>query len=144
MILHAGQQRDTDIKDRLLDSVWEARVGWFKRIALKHIHYHMQNRWLVQVQRMKQGTQSQFSETTQRDRRGREVGGAFRTGGHMYCCLVLKSCPTLCNPVDCSPSGSSVHEILQARTLEWVAISLSRTKVWKRKSLNRVWLFVTP
>ena len=37
----------------------------------------------------------------------------------------VKSCPTLCDPVDCSPSGSSVHGILQARILEWVAISFS-------------------
>ena len=39
---------------------------------------------------------------------------------------VAQSCPTLCNPVDCSPPGSSVHGILQARILEWVAISFSR------------------
>ena len=38
---------------------------------------------------------------------------------------VSQSCPTLCNPVDCSPPGSSVHGILQARILEWVAISFS-------------------
>ena len=38
----------------------------------------------------------------------------------------LQSCPTLCNPVDCSPSGCSVHGIFQARILEWVAISFSR------------------
>ena len=37
----------------------------------------------------------------------------------------LQSCPTLCNPMDCSPPGSSVHGILQARILEWVPISLS-------------------
>ena len=37
----------------------------------------------------------------------------------------LQSCPTLCNPIDGSPPGSSVHGILQARTLEWVAISFS-------------------
>ena len=37
-----------------------------------------------------------------------------------------QSCPTLCNPMDCSPPGSSVHGILQARVLEWVAISFSR------------------
>ena len=41
-------------------------------------------------------------------------------------CEVPQSCPTLCNPVDCSPPGSSVHGILQARILEWVAISFSR------------------
>ena len=39
---------------------------------------------------------------------------------------VAQSCPTLCDPVDCSPPGSSIHEILQARILEWVAISFSR------------------
>ena len=37
----------------------------------------------------------------------------------------LQSCPTLCDPIDCSPPGSSVPGILQARTLEWVAISFS-------------------
>ena len=40
--------------------------------------------------------------------------------------LVIESCPTLCNPMDCSPPGSSVHGILQARILERVAISFSR------------------
>ena len=39
--------------------------------------------------------------------------------------LVTQSCPTLCNPVDCSLPGFSVHRILQARILEWVAISSS-------------------
>ena len=38
----------------------------------------------------------------------------------------MKSCLTLCNPVDCSPPGSSVHGILQARILEWVAMPSSR------------------
>ena len=36
---------------------------------------------------------------------------------------LLPSCPTLCDPMDCSPSSSSVHEILQARILKWVAMS---------------------
>ena len=42
------------------------------------------------------------------------------------CGLVAHSCPTLCDPMDCSPPGSSVHDILQARVLEWIAISFSR------------------
>ena len=41
-------------------------------------------------------------------------------------CSVAQSCPTLCNPMDCSPPGSSVHGIFQARILEWVDISSSR------------------
>ena len=44
----------------------------------------------------------------------------------MYVCvLVTQSCPTLCDPLDCSPPGSSVHGILQARILEWVTIFFS-------------------
>ena len=43
-----------------------------------------------------------------------------------FVCLVAKLGPIFCNPIDCSPSGSSVHGIFQARILEWVAISSSR------------------
>ena len=43
---------------------------------------------------------------------------------------LLQSCPTLCNPIDGSPPGSSVPGMLQARTLEWVAISFSRLDVY--------------
>ena len=54
----------------------------------------------------------------------------------------LQSCPTLCNPIDGSPPGSPVPGILQARTLEWVAISFSNAWKWKVKVklLSRVWL----
>ena len=44
----------------------------------------------------------------------------------------LQSCPTLCNPMDCSPPGSSVWMILQARILEWVAMLSSRGSSWPR------------
>ena len=58
----------------------------------------------------------------------------------------LQSCPTLCDPIDVSPWGSPVPGILQARSLEWVAISFSNAGKWKVrvKSLSRVWLLVTP
>ena len=57
-----------------------------------------------------------------------------------------QSCPTLCDPIDGSLPGSPVPGILQARTLEWVAISFSNAWKWKVevKSLSRVWLFATP
>ena len=59
---------------------------------------------------------------------------------------LLQSCPTLCDPTDGSPPGSPVPGILQARTLEWVAISFSNAWKWKVKvkSLSRVRLFTTP
>ena len=57
-----------------------------------------------------------------------------------------QSCPTLWDPIDGSPPGSSVPGILQARTLEWVAISFSNAWKWKVKvkSLSRVQLLATP
>ena len=58
----------------------------------------------------------------------------------------LQSCPTLCDPIDGSPPGSPVPGILQARTLECVAINFSNAWKWKMKvkSLSRVWLLATP
>ena len=59
---------------------------------------------------------------------------------------LLQSCPTLWDPIDGSPPGSPIPGILQARTLEWVAISFSNAGKWevKVKSLSRVRLFLTP
>ena len=58
----------------------------------------------------------------------------------------LQLCPTLCDPIDGSPTGSPIPGILQARTLEWVAISFSNAWKWKVKvkSLSRVQPPVTP
>ena len=58
----------------------------------------------------------------------------------------LQSCPTLCDPIDGSPPGSPVPGILQARMLEWVAVSFSNAWKWKMKvkSLSCVRLLATP
>ena len=58
----------------------------------------------------------------------------------------IQLCPTLCDPIDGSQPGSSVPGILQARTLEWVAISFSNAWKWKVKvkSLSRIWPSATP
>ena len=58
-------------------------------------------------------------------------------------CLVTQSYPTLCDPMDCSPAGSSVHGIFQARVLEWVAIAFTRgsspPRDWTRiSSVSRI------
>ena len=79
----------------------------------------------------------------------------FINSNQSLCCLYqyaadaaksLQSCPTLCDPIDGSPPGSAVPGILQARTLEWVAISFSNAWNWKVKvkSLSRVRLLATP
>ena len=59
---------------------------------------------------------------------------------------LLQSCPTLCHPIDGSPPGSAFPGILQARILEWVAISFSNAWKWKVKVklLSRVRLLATP
>ena len=49
-----------------------------------------------------------------------------------YCCLLTQLCLTVCNSMDCSPPGSSVHGILQAKILKWVAISFSKGSSWAR------------
>ena len=65
---------------------------------------------------------------------------------YIYAAKSLQSCPTLCDPMDCSLPGFSVHGILQARTLEWGAIAFSNAWKWKVKvkSLSRVQLCATP
>ena len=50
--------------------------------------------------------------------------------------LITQLCPTSCNPVDCSPPGSSVHGILQVRILEWVAIPFFRGSSWPRGQIH--------
>ena len=66
--------------------------------------------------------------------------------GTMLLTESLQSCPTLCDPIDGSPPGSLVPGILQARTLEWVAISFSKAWKWKVKvkSLRRILLLAIP
>ena len=54
------------------------------------------------------------------------LSGLMSTQLHLHSVLVTQSCPTLCHPMNCSPPGSSVHRILQARILEWVGIPFSR------------------
>ena len=79
-----------------------------------------------------------------------ELYGQFLTNSSCYAMLCyaksLQSCPTLCDPRDGSPLGSPVPGILQARTLEWVAISFSNAWKWKVKvkSLSRVRPSATP
>ena len=70
----------------------------------------------------------------------------YQLNGHAAAAESLQSCPTLCDPIDGSPPGSPVSGILQARTLEWVAISLSNAWKWKVKvkSFSRVRPSATP
>ena len=85
---------------------------------------------------------------------GKEEGVCSLSALYGYICATaaavaaksLQSSPTLCDPIDGSPSGSPFPGILQARTLEWVAISFSNAWKWKvkGKSLSCVRIFTTP
>ena len=78
--------------------LWEkARVGWFERIALKHVYYHMWKRSPVQVWRMRQGAQGWCTGMTQRNGMGREVGGGFRMGN--TCTPMADSCQCMAKPL---------------------------------------------
>ena len=66
----------------------------------------------------------------------------------LLCCVVIlnaESCPTLCDPVDCSPPSSSVHGISQARILKWVAVSFSggssQPRDWSWVSCVGRWIY---
>ena len=61
-------------------------------------------------------------------------------GGLLFVLLVAQSCPTLPDPMDCSPPGSYVHGILQARILEWVAISFSKGR--GRKAQKGIYIYI--
>ena len=63
---------------------------------------------------------------------------SFLSSFAVFSAPVIQSCPTRCDPMDHSPPGSSVHEIVQARILEWVAIPFSR-----RSSLPRDWTWIS-
>ena len=71
---------------------------------------------------------------------------AFQTPNLLGCCCCCYVASVMCDPIDGSPPGSPVPGILQARTLEWVAISFSNAWKWKVKvkSLSRVWPSMTP
>ena len=71
-----------------------------------------------------------FSQCIRRNQVNTAIFSRIKTA--TVCVLLAQSCLTLCNPMDCSSPGSFVHGILQARTLEWVAIPYSRGSSWPR------------
>ena len=79
-------------------TLWErAKVGWFRRVALKHVYYHMWNEWPVQFRCMIQDARGWCTGMTQRDGMGREVRGGFRIGN--TCTPVPDSCQCMAKPI---------------------------------------------
>ena len=94
---------------------------WLKQLSM-HSQYHHRKK-----QRKKERKKKRKKERRKERKKERKKENE-----------VAQTCPTLCNPVDYSLPSSSVHEILQARVLEWVAISFSRGS-----SLPRNWTWVS-
>ena len=100
--------------------------------CLNHHGSHMYNKQPVEICYMIWNS-NQGSLTAQRGGK-RELGCLFNLYAELL--LVTQSCLTLCDRMDCSPPGSSVQEILQARILEWVAISFSNMQSTSCKMLD--------
>ena len=86
-----------------------------KKIALTHFFFKLKYNWFILLCKFQVHTAKEFYIY---------VYIHIHIHTHIYVCVYAHLCLTLCSPMDCSPSGSSVHEISQARILEWVAISL--------------------
>ena len=104
---------------------WPSLGPWMPHSVLLHTVTSMGNNWLTcRASATPPQSSSLFFLSS--------VNG-FDLFPFKHCsCLVAESCLTLCNPMDCSLPGSSVHGISQARILEWVAISFSRGSSWSR------------
>ena len=72
------------------------------------------------------------------------LGFFFFFGKYTAAAKLLQSCPALCDPIDRSPPGSSVPGILQARIVEWVAISFSNACMHSKRFINFISIFKDP
>ena len=90
--------KETQMYKTVFWTLWEkARVGWYERIALKHVYYHMRNRSPVQVWCMRQDAWGWCTGMTQKDGMGREVGRGFRRRN--TCTPMADSCQCMAKPL---------------------------------------------
>ena len=98
-------------------------------IFISHACHHLK---IGRKKKEKKREDSHMTRSWGYSRSGRSSSTAWKWVGWLVPALCTKSLPTLCDSMDCSPPGSSVHGILQASTLEWVAIPFSRGSSWPR------------
>ena len=124
-------------KSAFLPILWGLRVGPQEEVCVQryvwispwHSHHHIHKIMEPSVVNIFKGDRAKYLADTYTKAVGAEWFSEF-------CVLVAQSCPALCNPTDCSPPGSSVRGIFQARILEWVAISSSRGSSWPRDRMQ--------
>ena len=116
------------------------------RPTLKHKEHSLSRRKINSDRRSEMQEKMTSKENLNMDKLNMENQWLPKSNNAAAAAKSLQSCPTLFDPIDGSPQGSPVPGFLQARTLEWVAISFSTAWKWKVKvkSLSPVWLLATP
>ena len=124
-----------------MQEMWVRSLGWEDPLKDSMATHSSILTWEIPWTEEPGGLQSTGSQ-----RVGQDWTAEHTSTGSLAAAKSLQSCLSLCDPIDGSPPGSGVPGILQARTLEWVAISFSSAWKWKVKvkSLSHVWLFATP
>ena len=122
-------------------TLWERfKVGWFGRMALKHVYYHMWNGSPVQVRCMIQGAQGWCTGMTQRDGMGREVEGGFRMGN--TCTPVADSCQCMAKPIQyCKViQFSSIQLLSRVQLFEtpWIAARQASLSITNSRRLHKL------
>ena len=140
-----------DIWGNILAETWEIffQMGFIEQVSttseMKISPYEVNKRFLKCKEKLNQ-TWKINKNYLNWETKINKLGGKMNRVLVFHAAKSLQSCPTLCSPIDGSPPGSAVPGILQARTLEWVAISFSNAWKWKVKvkSLSHVRLLATP
>ena len=137
----------------LIDVGWSSGIGIFKHCPVRISYVICRAHFQIKIQDSFQFESVKMTTVEHYSKWGSLFFGHNLIHGYIHeACPAaaaaesLQSCPTLCNPIDGSPPGSPVPGILQARTLEWVAIYFSNAWKWKVKvkSLSHIQLLATP
>ena len=129
-------EKETQMYRTIFWTLWEKmRVGWFERIALKHVYYHMWNRSLVQVRCMRHGAQGWCTGMTLWDGMGREVGGGFRMENR--CMPMADSCQCMAKPLQyCKVISLQLKQIKNfLKELTWNSLASIRILNLKNYSI---------
>ena len=138
------RQQETQMYRTVFWTLWErARVGWFGRMELKLVYYHMLNESPVQVRCMRQGARGWCTGMTLRDGMGREVGWGFRMGN--TCTPMADSCQCMAKPIQyCALISLRLHNFICLKKKEnrteliLQVFAQQRNPKWKRKTVFRM------